>query len=87
MGVSGKPELKRKMLSETYEKCEKGPKFLDAAFYLCYTTRANGRWVFFLCSKLRPKHNVNYDKIKWRWKSCAQRSHWHVQNANNAITT
>lgn len=26
-------------------------------------------------------------KLKWRWKSCAQRLHWHVQNANNVTTT
>ena len=30
---------------------------------------------------------VTNQQFKWRWKSCAQELHWHVQNANNVITT
>lgn len=31
--------------------------------------------------------NTQQRNLKWRWKSCAQELHWHVQNANNVITT
>lgn len=26
-------------------------------------------------------------EIKWRWKLCAQKSHWHVQIVSSGITT
>ena len=31
--------------------------------------------------------NTQQRNLKWRWKSCAQELHWHVQNANSVITT
>ena len=33
------------------------------------------------------RERSHIQRIKWRWKSCAQELHWHAQNASSAITT
>ena len=35
----------------------------------------------------KKKVRNNQRKFKWRWKSCAQELHWHVQNVSNVTTT
>ena len=36
---------------------------LTSGIFLCYSIRANGRYVFFLCLKLRPRSKLNYDNL------------------------
>ena len=41
--------------------------------------------LFFMLKSMR--RSLKKFEFKWRWKSCAQESHWHVQNANSVTTT
>ena len=53
------------------------PKALTGAAGICYIRLAMEVGLFFM-----PKI-----RIKWRWKLCAQKLHWHVQNVSNVIIT
>ena len=54
-------------------------------FYDIVDGRMEELGLFFMLKSMR--RSLKKFEFKWRWKSCAQELHWHVQNANNVITT
>ena len=57
----------------------------NPGFYGIVDGRMEELGLFFMLKSMR--RSLKKFEFKWRWKSCAQESHWHVQNANSVTTT
>ena len=80
------PGHKRKRWKRGFSFLQILKQNIDESRVLWYSRRANGRArSFFMLKSMR--RSLKKFEFKWRWKSCAQESHWHVQNANSVTTT